>query len=201
MSLAKHAEIAKKCSMETAGQTKMNENEIGMMVVDAAIAVHRELGPGLLESVYEAVLADELAARGLSVARQVLVPIIFKGKQIDDGYRADIVVNDLVVLELKSIEAIRDVHKKQLLTYLKLGGKRLGYLLNFGEAVMKSGIVRIVNGLPEEFSRQVRDERQEARVYLGGIKHDEQKSIGREMEMHLEMRKRLLGELGVLGER
>jgi GxxExxY protein len=136
--------------METAGQTEMNENEIGMMVVDAAIAVHRELGPGLLESVYEAVLADELAARGLSVARQVLVPIIFKGKQIDDGYRADIIVNELVVLELKSIEAIRDVHKKQLLTYLKLGGKRLGYLLNFGEAVMKSGIVRIVNGLPEE---------------------------------------------------
>lgn len=139
----------------------MNENEIGMIVVDAAIAVHRELGPGLLESVYEAVLADELAARGLSVARQVLVPIIFKGKQIDEGYRADIVVNELVVLELKSIEAIRDVHKKQLLTYLKLGGKRLGYLLNFGEAVMKKGIVRIVNGLPEEFSRQEREERQE----------------------------------------
>ena len=127
----------------------MNENKIGRVVVDAAIAVHRELGPGLLESVYEAVLADELMARGLSVARQVLVPIIFKGKLIDDGYRADIVVNDLVVLELKSIEAVRDVHKKQLLTYLKLGGKRLGYLLNFGEAVMKKGIVRIVNGLPE----------------------------------------------------
>ena len=128
----------------------MNENEIGMMVVDAAIAVHRELGPGLLESVYEAVLADELAGRGLIAIRQVLVPIIYKGKQIDDGYRADIVVNCLVVLELKSIEVIRDVHKKQLLTYLKLGGKRLGYLLNFGEAVMKKGIVRIVNGLTEE---------------------------------------------------
>ncbi|HAL91679.1 MAG TPA: GxxExxY protein [Verrucomicrobia bacterium] len=128
----------------------MNENEIGRIVVDVAIAVHRELGPGLLESVYEAVLADELAARGLNVARQVLVPITYKGKQIEDGYRADIVVNDLVVLELKSLEAIRDVHKKQLLTYLKLGGKKLGYLLNFGEAVMKKGIVRIVNSLPEE---------------------------------------------------
>ena len=128
----------------------MNENEIGMMVVDAAIAVHRELGPGLLESVYEAVLADELAGRGLSAVRQVLVPIVYKGKQIDEGYRADIVVNDSVVLELKSIEAIRDVHKKQLLTYLKLGGKKLGFLLNFGEAVMKKGIARIVNGLPEE---------------------------------------------------
>lgn len=127
----------------------MNENEIGREVVDAAIAVHRNLGPGLLESVYEAVLADELVTRGLSVARQVVVPIFYKGKQIDDGYRADIVVNDLVVLELKSIEAIRDVHKKQLLTYLKLGGKKLGYLLNFGDGVMKNGVVRIVNGLPE----------------------------------------------------
>ena len=144
--------------MVTTGQTKMNENEIGRLAVDAAIAVHRELGPGLLESVYEAVLSDELAARGLSVARQVLVPITYKGKQIDDGYRADIVVNDLVVLELKSIEAVRDVHKKQLLTYLKLGGKKLGYLLNFGEAVMKKGVVRIVNGLPEEVSRQGREE-------------------------------------------
>ena len=139
-----------------------SENEIGRVVVDAAIAVHRELGPGLLESVYEAVLADELVARGLSVARQVLVPINYKGKQIDDGYRADIVVNDLVVLELKSIEAIRDVHKKQLLTYLKLGGKKPGFLLNFGDAVMKKGIVRMVNGLPEESSRQGREERQEA---------------------------------------
>ena len=128
----------------------MNENEIGRVVVDAAIAVHRELGPGLLESVYEAVLADELSERGLSVARQVVVPIVFKGKQIDDGYRAEIVADGRVVLELKSIEGLKDVHKKQLLTYLKLSGMKLGYLLNFGEAVMKKGIVRIVNGLPEE---------------------------------------------------
>ena len=140
----------------------MNENEIGRVVVDAAIAVHRELGPGLLESVYEAVLADELAGQGLRAERQVIVPIVYKSKQIDDGYRADIVVNDLVVLELKSIESIRDVHKKQLLTYLKLGGKKLGFLLNFGEAVMKKGVVRIVNGLPEDVSRQGREERQEA---------------------------------------
>ena len=114
-----------------------SENEIGMVVVDAAISVHRELGPGLLESVYEAVLADELTERGLQVVRQVVVPIFYRGKQIDDGYRADIVANGLVVLELKSIEAIKDVHKKQLLTYLKLSGMKLGYLLNFGEAVMK----------------------------------------------------------------
>ena len=144
-----------------------SENEIGMVVVDAAISVHRELGPGLLESVYEAVLADELTERGLQVVRQVVVPIFYRGKQIDDGYRADIVANGLVVLELKSIEAIKDVHKKQLLTYLKLSGMKLGYLLNFGEAVMKKGIVRIVNGLPEGVSRQGREERQEAHSMTG----------------------------------
>ncbi len=140
----------------------MDENEIGRVVVDAAIAVHRELGPGLLESVYEAVLADELMARGLGVARQVVVPIFYKGKKIDDGYRADVVVNDLVVLELKSIEGLRDVHKKQLLTYLKLSGMKLGFLLNFGEAVMKRGIVRVVNGLPEEGVLPGREGRPEA---------------------------------------
>jgi GxxExxY protein len=136
--------------MNNTGQTKMSENEIGRVVVDAAIAVHRALGPGLLESVYEAVLADELVERGLTVARQVIIPIFYKEKQIDEGYRADILVEDRVVLELKSIEAIRDVHKKQLLTYLKLSGKKLGVLLNFGEVLMKKGIVRVVNGLPEE---------------------------------------------------
>ena len=140
----------------------MNENGIGRVVVDAAIAVHRDLGPGLLESVYEAVLADELVTRGLQVARQVLVPIIYKDKQIDDGCRADLVVEGRVVLELKSIESLKDVHQKQLLTYLKLSGMKLGYLLNFGEVVMKKGIVRIVNGLPEDVSRQGREGRQEA---------------------------------------
>ena len=144
-----------------------SENEIGMVVVDAAISVHRELGPGLLESVYEAVLADELTERGLQVVRQVVVPIFYRGKQIDDGYRADIVANGLVVLELKSIEAIKEVHKKQLLTYLKLSGMKLGYLLNFGEAVMKKGIVRIVNGLPEDVSRRGREECQEAHSMTG----------------------------------
>ena len=128
----------------------MSENEIGRVVVDAAIAVHRALGPGLLESVYEAVLADELVERGLTVARQVIIPIFYKGKQIDEGYRADILVEERVVLEWKSLEAIRDVHNKHLLTYLKLSGQKLGVLLNFGEVLMKKGIVRVVNGLPEE---------------------------------------------------
>lgn len=127
----------------------MTENEISKMVVDAAIEIHRELGPGLLESVYEVLLADELIRRGLKVERQVLVPVTFRGRRFDEGFRADIIVDNKVILELKSVESVHDAHKKQLLTYLKLTGKTLGLLLNFGEAVMKSGITRIVNGLPE----------------------------------------------------
>ncbi len=127
----------------------MTENEISRFVVDAAIAIHRELGPGLLESVYEILLADELARKGLKVERQVPVPFEFRGRRFDEGFRADIVVDDKVILELKSIESLHDAHKKQLLTYLRATGKKLGLLLNFGEATMKSGIVRIVNGLPD----------------------------------------------------
>ncbi len=127
----------------------MTENEISKEVVDAAIAIHRELGPGLLESVYELVLADELNQRGLKTDRQVSIPIVCRGRRFDEGFRADIIVEDKVILELKSLETLHDVHKKQLLTYLKLTGKKLGFLLNFGGAVMKSGITRIVNGLPE----------------------------------------------------
>lgn len=126
----------------------MTENEISRFVVDAAIAIHRELGPGLLESVYEILLADELARKELKVERQVPVSFEFRGRRFDEGFRADIVVDDKVILELKSIESLHDAHKKQLLTYLRATGKKLGLLLNFGEATMKSGIVRIVNGLP-----------------------------------------------------
>ena len=127
----------------------MDENEIGREVVDAAIAVHRQLGPGLLEPVCEIILLDELRERGLKAARQVPVPIEYRRKRFEEGFRADIVVEDKVILELKSVEAISKAHNKQLLTYLKLTGMRLGYLLNFGEAVMKDGITRTVNGLPE----------------------------------------------------
>ena len=129
--------------------TTPSENEIGKEVVDAAIAVHRELGPGLLESVYEAILADELSSRGFSVSQQVPIPVVYKNRKFEEGFRADLIVNDLVIIELKSIDSLRAVHKKQLLTYLKLSRKKLGFLLNFGEVVMKSGIVRIANGLPE----------------------------------------------------
>ncbi len=125
----------------------MTENEIGSVVVDSAITIHRELGPGLLESVYEVVLAEELQRRGLSVKRQVAVPIVCRGKTFDEGFRADIIAEDKVILELKSVQKMNNSHKKQLLTYLKLSNMRLGYLLNFGEAFIKNGIIRTVNGL------------------------------------------------------
>ncbi len=125
----------------------MHENEIGREVVDAAITVHRELGPGLLETVYEIILSNELQARGLSVKRQVSIPIVSRGIRFDEGFRADITVADKVIIELKSVERITNVHKKQLLTYLKLTDMRLGYLLNFGDVIMKNGIIRTVNGL------------------------------------------------------
>lgn len=127
----------------------MNENEIGRIVVDSAIAVHRELGPGLLETVYEVVLTHELTKRGLKIERQIPVAIECRGIRFDEGFRADIIVEGKVILELKSVETVNNVHKKQLLTYLKLTGMKLGFVLNFGDEVMKNGITRIVNGLPE----------------------------------------------------
>jgi GxxExxY protein len=127
----------------------MDENEIGRVVVDAALTVHRELGPGLLETVYEVIMSRELTRRGLRAERQVPVPIEYQGVRFDEGFRADIIVDGKVILELKSVEAVNNAHKKQVLTYLKLTGMRLGFLLNFGEAFMKDGITRVVNGLPE----------------------------------------------------
>ena len=127
----------------------MTENEIGTIIVEAAIAIHRELGPGLLESVYEVILAHELLRRGLSLVRQHPVPIEYKGIRFDEGFRADIFINGKVIVELKSVERVTAAHKKQVQTYLKLTGCKLGYLLNFGEALMKDGITRCVNGLEE----------------------------------------------------
>jgi GxxExxY protein len=128
----------------------MTENEIGSMVVDAAIAVHRGLGPGLLESVYEVSLAHELRSRGLAVERQVPIAIEYDGTRFDEGFRADIVVERKVILELKSVERASAAHRKQIQTYLRLSGCRLGFLLNFGESLMKEGITRAVNGLPDD---------------------------------------------------
>ena len=125
----------------------MTENEIAKIVVDAAIKVHRALVPGLLESVYEIVLAHELAKRGLKVERQALIPIEYNGLKFREGFRADVVVEEKIIVELKSVENIQPVHKKQLLTYLRLADMRLGLLINFGSALLKDGISRVVNGL------------------------------------------------------
>jgi GxxExxY protein len=123
------------------------ENEIAKMVVDAAFQVHSRLGPGLLESVYESVLAYELEKRGLHVLRQQAISVVYDGLVFDEGFRADLIVEDKVILELKSVEAMLPVHKKQLWTYLRLTDKQLGLLINFGSALIKDGITRIVNGL------------------------------------------------------
>jgi GxxExxY protein len=127
----------------------MNENQIAKEVVDAAVKVHSTLGPGLLESVYEVVLARELEGRDLQVERQVPIPIEFEGLRFDEGFRADIMVEGKVILELKSVEQLSKVHHKQLFTYLKLADMRLGLLLNFGADLMKEGIKRIANGMED----------------------------------------------------
>jgi len=124
----------------------MNENEIGTLIVQTAIELHRELGPGLLESVYEVLLAHRLRQKGLRVERQAPVPIEFDGLRFEEGFRADLIVEGKVIVELKSVEQVHPAHKKQVLTYLKLTGLKLGYLLNFGAPVMKDGIFRIING-------------------------------------------------------
>ena len=128
----------------------MTENEIGKIIVDSAITVRRELGPGLLETVYEVVLAYELKQRGLSVERQVPIAIRYKTMRFDEAFRADIVVERIVIIELKSVEQVSQAHKKQIQTYLRLTGCKLGFVLNFGEALMKRGITSAVNGLPDE---------------------------------------------------
>jgi len=127
-------------------QNGMTENEIGKIIVDCAVRLHMELGPGLLETVYEILLVHLLQEAGLKVERQLPIPIQFRGIQFDEGFRADVVVENKVILELKSLERVSKAHKKQVLTYLKLTGNKLGYLLNFGEGMMRDGISRILNG-------------------------------------------------------
>lgn len=128
----------------------MTENEISRHIVDAAFQIHTRLGPGLLESVYEVLMAHELRKRGLRVERQVPVRIAYDGIVFDEGFRADLIVEDLVIVELKSVERTAPVHGKQVLTYLRLTGKRLGMLVNFGEALIKHGIERVANGVPAD---------------------------------------------------
>lgn len=124
----------------------MHENEVGTLIVESAVHLHQDLGPGLLETVYEVTLAAKLRRRGLSVERQVPISIAYEGQRFDEGFRADLVVERKVIVELKSVEKIHPAHKKQVLTYVRLMGLKLGYMLNFGDALMKDGITRIVCG-------------------------------------------------------
>ena len=130
-------------------QEIMTENDIAKIIVDVAFYIHKKLGPGLLESVYEIILAHELKRRGLNVDRQVPVPVVYDNIKLDEGFRADLIVEDKVIVELKSVEKVIPVHKKQLLTYVRLADKRLGLLINFGSELMRDGISRVVNGLKE----------------------------------------------------
>ena len=123
------------------------ENRIAREVVDAALKLHRHFGPGIYESVYEPVLIYELRKRSLATRQQTPVPLVYEGITFDIGFKTDVVVNDLVILELKSVEKLEPVHFKQLLTYLQLTGLRLGLLINFGENLLKNGIHRVVNDL------------------------------------------------------
>lgn len=125
----------------------MTENEVGTVIVDASLRVHRELGAGLLESVYEAALAYELTDRGLVVVRQAMLPVKYRGVMLGEGFRADLVVEAKVLVELKSVDSLAPVHGKQLLTYLRLSGLSLGFLINFGSPLLKDGIRRVVNNL------------------------------------------------------
>jgi GxxExxY protein len=127
----------------------VKHNEISGIVIDVALYVHRDLGLGLLESVYQKVLAHELRKRGLHVEEEVPIPVEWDGERMEVGFRADLIVEDLVIVELKSVEHLAPVFKKTLLTYLRLAGKRLGLLINLNEELLKDGVTRVVNRLEE----------------------------------------------------
>ena len=127
----------------------MHENELSSLIIGAAIEVHKALGPGLLESAYEVALRKELLLRNLEVKQQLVLPVVYKGEKCDAGYRIDITVNDKVVVEIKAVEALNDVHLSQVLTCLKLSGCRLGLLINFNVTKLTKGIKRVVNRFEE----------------------------------------------------
>lgn len=124
----------------------MQENEIGTVILDAAFQVHNELGPGLLESIYETCLSYEASERGLLIERQVPLPVIYKEVKLDCGYRIDLLADEKVIVEVKAVESLNDIHLAQMLTYLKLSGCKLGYLINFNVKQLKDGIKRVVLG-------------------------------------------------------
>jgi len=125
----------------------MTENEISKLFLDIAFRVHKTLGPGLFESVYENIICYELEKEKIPFESQKILPILYDGKKFDNAFRVDIVIYNKVIIELKSVEKLLDLHKKQLLTYLKLSGLRLGILVNFNEKLLRNGIIRIVNKL------------------------------------------------------
>ena len=127
----------------------MTENEIATIIVDTAFHIHRDLGPGLFETVYERIMEAELMKRGLKVEHQKPIPIVYHDVHLRAGFRCDLLIEDKVIVEVKSIEALHPVHKKQVLTYLRFADKRLGLLINFNVALIKDGIVRLVNRLEE----------------------------------------------------
>ena len=140
--------------MKENSRASIRENELSKIILDAAFRVHSRTGPGLLETVYEVILTHELRKERLCVQRQVPIPVRYDELVFDEGFRADLLVEDKVIVELKSVEQIVRVHAKQLLTQLRLSGRRLGLLINFGEGQLKQGIERVVNGLPEEPSHE-----------------------------------------------
>ena len=131
----------------------LTENQLSKIILDAAFKVHTKTGPGLLESVYEVTLAHELRKQGVRAERQVPIPIRYDELTFDEGFRADLLVEDKVIVELKSVEKLAPVHSKQVLTQLRLSDRRLGLLINFGEARLKDGIERIANRLDEDAPR------------------------------------------------
>ena len=134
----------------------MTENEIAKLILDKAFIVHTKLGPGLLESVYEIVLAHELRKAGLAVERQKPMPITYDGVRFDEAFRTDLLVNEKVIVELKSTETLSALHAKQVLTQLRMSGLKLGLLVNFGEGHLKNGIKRLINGqLDGEISSEI----------------------------------------------
>ena len=124
----------------------MGENEIGRIVVDQCVKLHKDLGPGLLESVYQRALAHRFASLGLDILSEKPIPVIMDGVELGEAFKADLIINDKVLIELKSQESLLPVHKKQVLTYLRLSKIKLGFLINFGEPLMKQGITRLING-------------------------------------------------------
>lgn len=125
----------------------MTENEIGTIILDCAFKVHKELGPGLLESTYQTCLVYELNEKGMSLEVEKALPVVYRDVKLEAGYRIDILVENKVIIELKSVEALNDIHLAQILTYLKLSDKKLGYLINFNVKLLKQGIKRVVNNL------------------------------------------------------